>query len=173
MNLKPVFTINEIAAHLGLTIKYCEELPPNAPGHLDQFDPPKYIALDPRQPHCEQVFTFFHEVGHLLLHRRPGPRMWLFRLVNRKWNNHLMAVWMRASRRYYNRNFNREVEADAIATVFLFNLRYTGDLREYIERHPEKTWSVLFFMSLCIYGGLKRRFVSALKQPFTRNPTKP
>jgi hypothetical protein len=156
-HLSPTAVADMISRELGVHIRYVDSLPDDVTGFLDKEEPPTFIAVKRSCPPSEQVFTMLHELGHLCLHRRPRPPHWTRTFLTHVWDNHAMAVTTRALRRYVNRNFGPEFEADAFATLFLMYFRCQDDLREYMERHPEKNWRVLFFATLLFGLYIKRR----------------
>lgn len=146
-----------IQRELGIQVRYVDDLPDGGFGFLDPSEPPTYIAVNRTCHPSEQVFTIFHELGHLFLHRRPRQQRAVERLLDHVWDNHTMAVICRATRRYAYRNFGPERQADMFAFGLLLSFRRQDDIRHCLNHHPDK--SLLFAYTALFFTGqqMKRR----------------
>ena len=143
MNPPPIRTIFDLADYFGLRIDFRDDLPANNAGFLPSADEPQYIAVNPGLPHCEQVFTIAHELCHFLSdHKRPH-RKFRSRLLNGQYKSRRLKIWVASVRIFTNKMLPRELEADMFAMSWLVQREGGKVLKEFIDRHPEKTWLYL------------------------------
>jgi hypothetical protein len=143
MNPQPIRTIFDLAKFYGLSIELLD-LPANNAGYLDPHDDPQYIAVNRNLPHCEQVFTIAHEICHYISdHKRPR-RKYPNRLLNQQYKSRLAQLFVRDLRYTLNKILPAEREADMFAMSWLVQFGGGKDLKEFIDRHPEKTWLCMF-----------------------------
>ena len=168
MNEPRKVTIEDVAAHQKLALEYTTELPPHLTGIADDGPNPKYIALNTSQPQFEQHAFIGYTIGshHLPRHYAVCPP-WYQKLLNRKWRNHYMTLWMRATRRKFHRDFPKQKQGEIFALIMMMNLGYTEDTRLYLEKHPEMNGWAIYAAVVMIARGLKQRLVRFLKNLFT------
>ena len=143
----PITIDDFILALYGIQVIYVDDVPAeNNTGFLDKSEPPTFIAVKRVLHPSEQVFTILHELGHLVMHRRPCPRPsnWAQRFLTHIWDNHYMAWFARAVRKRFHKQYDREFEADMFALDLMARFGRRYDLQEYLTRHPENTgWFLL------------------------------
>lgn len=170
MEQKPKFSIEDVAAHQHLTLVYTTELPPHVTAMLDDRPNPTYVAVNATQPPFEQHSSVLYAIGRHYLPRHPAKRTpWYHSLLNRNWRNRHMRLWMRATRRSFNRTFSHDKQSERFALVMMIKLGYQEDLRLYLEKHPQMTGWAVWLSVLMTAQALKQRFVRFLKHLFTSN----
>jgi hypothetical protein len=143
MNPQPIRTIFDLAKYYGLSIELLDLSASNA-GYLDPHDDPQYIAVNRNLPHCEQVFTVAHELCHYISdHKRPR-RKYPKRFLNRQYKSRFAQLCIRDLRYFLNKILPPELEADMFAMSCLVQFGGGTDLKEFIDRHPEKFWLWMF-----------------------------
>jgi hypothetical protein len=143
MNQPPIRTISDVADYFGLRIELRDDLPANSGGYLDSHKEPQYIAVNRNLPLCEQIFTIAHEICHYINHHNKPRRKYRNRLLDRQYTSRRAKFLVRCMRQGVNRFLPIETEADMFAMSWLIYFGTPEDRREFIDRHPEKTW--LFF----------------------------
>lgn len=143
MNPQPVRTICDLASFYGLSVELLD-LPANNAGYLDPHDDPQYIAVNRNLPQCEQVFTVAHELCHYISdHKRPRRR-YPNQFLNQQYESRPAKLFVRDVRYLLNKIVPPEREADMFAMSWLVQSGDRKNLKEFIDRHPEKSWLFLF-----------------------------
>jgi hypothetical protein len=172
MNPHPIRTIFDLADYFGLRIEFRDDLPANNAGFLQSADEPQYIAVNRSQPYCEEVFTIAHELCHYFSdHKRPH-RKFRSRLLNGKYKSRGLKIYVASVRRWTNKILPRELEADMFAMSWLVQHEGGTVLKEFIDRHPEKTWlcvlvtaDSLMRLPFRIVKSLLRKLIMAQAKP--------
>jgi len=139
MNPLPIRTIFDLAKYYGLSIELLD-LPASNAGYLDPHDDPQYIAVNHNLPHCEQVFTVAHELCHYISDHKKPRRKYPNRLLNRQYKSRFTQLAVRDLRYTLNKIMPAELEADMFAMSWLVHFGGGKDLKDFIDRHPEKLW---------------------------------
>ncbi len=143
MNQQPIRTIFDLAKFYGLNVEFLD-LPASNAGYLDPHDDPRYIAVNRNLPHSEQVFTVAHELCHYISdHKRPR-RKYPNRLLNQQYQSRRAQLIVNFYRYILNKLLPPEREADMFAMSWLVQYGGGNNLREFIDRHPEKLWMCIF-----------------------------
>ena len=130
---KPQFTVFDIAKDLCLEIVYVHDLPENCGGFLEPGPEPRFIVVNAKHSHSEQVATIAHELGHYALHHDNKTKLqshWLMTLP--------LGKFGRQMRRATSRFITREDEADLWGICLLLVLGAKKELIDLVSAHPEK-----------------------------------
>jgi hypothetical protein len=136
--------LRQFAAHFGFQIKYVDYFPAHKYGQLLVRE--KRILINSQQPRYEQIFTFLHEMAHIMMHVRKESRMEQHWFLHHHWNVGSIDRFVSKVRRYVRITFNKESgiewEADLMAILAFHVISSYGiweyDLRAFVYHHPEK-----------------------------------
>lgn len=136
MNPEILKRLMALSEHLGMKVEMAKDMPKLFCGCQHPDAPVAVINLD--QPQPEVIFTFLHELGHFVLHYknpRPQNTHWL---VNRPYENELMADIAYKTRRTLRQKFTKEWMADLWALSAFAVIGLPDDLKTFLKAHPEK-----------------------------------
>jgi hypothetical protein len=144
MKHKTKNTLRAMADHVGLKVKFVSYFGADIHGKLIPHE--RRILINANKPRCEHIFTMLHEIGHYLNHvlnphRKHHPR-WADLEWKTKWIQNFCAILRRKIRRFFNKESNKEWEADLWAICAFISLSKSADCKDdlcaFIKRHPEK-----------------------------------
>ena len=154
MRRKPKRTLLEWADYYGLTIEKTDGLSPNVAGYLDPHQDARFIMINRNLPLSEQNFTIAHELSHYVRHHG-RCRFPMIALLVKLLGVMSFFKWARNAADGLRR-FARglmEIEANLMAMCRLINCDAMDDIRDYLERHPEK--KPLFLFSKCVIAAAR------------------
>jgi hypothetical protein len=153
--------LRALSRHLGLKVKFVDYLGDQTHGKLLVRE--RRILINARKPRSEHVFTVLHEIGHYLLHVLNPHRRQIPRFFDIHWQNDLLAGFFSKIRRVLrfvlNRQSGKEWEADlwALCAFCVLARNFSGkdELKNFLERHPEKLPSFLLVRCAFAYRDVK------------------
>lgn len=155
----------ELAEYYGLKVLVLSDLPDNVAGFLDNRDEPQYIAVNGNLPLCEQIFTVGHELCHYLSRHNRAPRKYRNRVLDSHFKSKGARVFVRFVRRFTNRVFSAETEADMFAIGAMIQIGPPNELRNFLRCHPEKT-RLFIYQTVVLTFGRPIHFIKAVVRKF-------
>ncbi len=162
---------------LKLKVKFVDYFADDTHGRLIPRE--KRILINARKPRYEHVFTILHEIAHYVLHVLNANRLPMPWYLKRRCKSASIAKIVAFSRRYVRFKFStersKEKQADFwafMAFFFVVNCAGTsGELRAFVDHHPEKL-SIFCLAALTVAcGGIKtraQRITHSMLIPFRR-----
>jgi hypothetical protein len=145
----------DLARVHGGELKFATGLPVRFYGCQDTESPIAVINSD--QPQSELIFTILHEIAHKALHCQRQYRLPIPWFLNRPYENEVVGENVYKLRRALRLHCGQEWQADIWALCAYSLIGCPDDLKNFLQRHPEKMHLLLFVLP----GIWKTRLISA------------
>lgn len=158
LNLKPGYTMAEIAQAAGLPVVNLENRPANFEGYLDRHDAPRFIAVNPDLPAHQLAWFTARQIAYCAQKQRCNSLA-----LNQPWKWEMLDA---APDDLKNKILALDAEYRAHWLMMAFS---TGDeFRAFVRENPKRYWSHAFTPNVVAYHLSKLRIKAWLDSFFRK-----
>jgi hypothetical protein len=150
--------LSGIAQCAGLTLEFPDGAPVRISGFQDGDTPFFLISAD--QPDSELIFAILQKIALVPVQSKPLPFPWLF---NRPYANEFAGEVVYRTRRTVRHSLNLEWRTGLWALCAYTQMGCTNELRDFLQRHPEKTKLMLLVWFVILKARLVRFLCAPVK----------
>ena len=146
LNLKPCFTLPEMAQRSGLAVEHLD-LPPGLDGWLDPGDTPRFISINRNLAPDAQVYVIARSLAF-----RAQQQGYNSLVLNRPWKWQTLAEANEEIR-----DIVCQLDLESRAELFMLHFATGDEFRAYVKRRRAKLLRVIFADNIVLFYLVKSR----------------